>query len=261
MQEKTINPTHSFDIADAERLGSIEKALILKEIRQMAAYKMRTKSSCWVYYSAPALAAKFPYMANKSIQRWLKELVNDGELISRVKNKFNYDKTKSYTLPHFEKAWSKMSHLTAQNGTTIPSLSTPLSVNAEQSSENITTNSETYSHFTEKSNHGGETDFVVERVHEESGEPISPRKKPNSWEREKSVFAAFSERCKAEVGTEPEPAKIWQLKQIRSVLERYTEDQLGDVFDEWFATAGDEAILNIHVALSANNLNRLKLKL
>lgn len=132
---------------------------------------------------------------------------------------------------------------------------------AEQSSENITTNSGSSPPLTEKSNLGGRTDFVVERIHEESGEPISPRKKPNTWEREKSVFAAFAERCRTELGTEPEPAKIWQLKQIRNVLERYTEDQLADVFDEWFATANDEVILNIHSALSAQNLNRLKLKL
>lgn len=134
--------------------------------------------------------------------------------------------------------------------------------NAEKEFSDIITEKEVPPTTDADTNHPrGSTEYTVEKVHEESGEPISPRKKPNSWDREKRVFADFSDRCKTELGTEPEPAKIWQLKQIRNVLERYEEEQLQDVFDDWFATASDGVILNIHAALSANNLNRLKLKL
>ena len=192
-----------------------------------------------------------------TIQRWLRKLKEKGYVIES-----GFDGRKRYL-----QGYQICNPRGIKNDTPGVSKVIPIDNNidnndiAEQSSENITTNSGSSPPLTEKSNLGGRTDFVVERIHEESGEPISPRKKPNTWEREKSVFATFAERCRTELGTEPEPAKIWQLKQIRNVLERYTEDQLADVFDEWFATANDEVILNIHSALSAQNLNRLKLKL
>lgn len=69
----------------------------------MSVYKVRTKKSPWVWYSGAALCEKFPYMSQRSIERWMRELEEANELVSRVKNKNKYDKTKSYTTPEFTK--------------------------------------------------------------------------------------------------------------------------------------------------------------
>ncbi len=97
--EQTLNPTHSFGLADVEKYGSIEKALLIKEIRGMQVYKMRGGQSGWVYYSGEALAQKFPYMTGRSIRRRLEELVQDHHLEAEIRNKNKYDQTKSYRLP------------------------------------------------------------------------------------------------------------------------------------------------------------------
>lgn len=127
MKETLVSSTHSFDIEEAKRLGSIEKAIILKEIRQMLAYKIRHEKEPWVYYSKRGLSEKFPYMTESSIDRWMRELENDGELISKVRNKFKWDKTKSYTVPNLEGSIAQNELSTTQNEPTIPSLSTSLS--------------------------------------------------------------------------------------------------------------------------------------
>lgn len=78
--------THSFDIQLASEIG-IEKALIMKELSSISAYKENNKldersGRYWVYYSSEALAKKFPYMKPSSIRRWMVELENDGYIES-----------------------------------------------------------------------------------------------------------------------------------------------------------------------------------
>jgi len=101
--ENLKDKTHSFEVEDVFRYGSIEKALIMKEIKSISLYKIRHGKNGWVYYSTRALAQKFPYMSEKSIWRWLLELERDGHLLSKIENKFKYDKTKSYLPKEFEK--------------------------------------------------------------------------------------------------------------------------------------------------------------
>lgn len=148
MIEQKIDPTHSFVVEDAIKYGSIEKALLVKEIRGMQVYKLRNSGQGWVYYSSAALEKKFPYMKKESIKRWLGELVDDGTLETTIQNKIKFDKTKSYRLPEIslvgqnEPSWVKMNHRqvkmnrqTGQNEPTIPphsSQSTPLSRNSEK---------------------------------------------------------------------------------------------------------------------------------
>jgi len=148
--KKIKEKSHSFEVEDVFKYGSIEKALIMKEIKQMSVYKLRHKKRGWVYYSASALEEKFPYMKKRSILRWLDELIKDGHLLVRIKNKKKYDKTKSY-LPaelkdfsdYFEKKIGNSQNeenvrqndqsirqngvSISQNGEPIPSLSTTLS--------------------------------------------------------------------------------------------------------------------------------------
>ena len=146
MKETILSPTHSFFIEDVFRYGSIEKALIMKEIKNMAVYRLRINKDPWVYYSASALSEKFPYMKGSSIKRWLKELEIDGFLKSRIRNKIKYDRTKSFFPTELEdliddhtmdqklksvgqndQSTSQVDQSTSQVDPTIPSLSNPLS--------------------------------------------------------------------------------------------------------------------------------------
>lgn len=126
MQEQQINPTHSFLVEDAIRLGSVEKAILLKEIRTFNAYKVRHEKEPWVYYSGKSLTEKFPYLKQRSIERWLTELVEAKELAFIIKNKFKYDQTKSYTVPYFLQSVRQKGESKTENGETIPPLPSPL---------------------------------------------------------------------------------------------------------------------------------------
>lgn len=134
MTEKQTDPAHSFLLEDVERYGSIEKALIIKEIRSMQIYKQRNGAQAWVYYSSGALSEKFPYMKKESIKRWLNQLVDDGVLETTIQNRLKFDKTKSYRLKEVILVGQnepsvgqndtperiKMNHLKVQNEPTIP---------------------------------------------------------------------------------------------------------------------------------------------
>jgi len=94
---------HSFCIEDATNL-SIEKAIILKNLRfwldkNKANRKNAADGHYWTYNSSKAFAELFPYMKEKSISRWLKELEEDGLIKSGSYNKSAYDRTKWYTIP------------------------------------------------------------------------------------------------------------------------------------------------------------------
>ena len=127
---------HSFNIEDVEKYGSIEKALIVKEIRNIAIYKIRNRKEGWVYYSGQALSEKFTYMNPRSIRRWLKELEDDGHIKSEVRNKYKYDTTKSFLLTELSEVEDttkndtpvgQSSQRAGQSSQTRPSLSSSLS--------------------------------------------------------------------------------------------------------------------------------------
>jgi hypothetical protein len=131
-KEATLNPTHSFELADVEKYGSIEKALLIKELRSMQVYKQRNDKTGWVYYSGKALEEKFPYMAARSIRRWLNELVESGHLETSIRNKKKYDQTKSYRLKELSTSGQNVQSIgqngqskIGQNGQPIPPHSTP----------------------------------------------------------------------------------------------------------------------------------------
>jgi len=147
MKQKQLKEkgTHSFEIEDVVKYGSIEKALIMKEIKSIAIYKLRNEKNSWVYYSRRALEKKFPYMKKSSIDRWLKELKKDGWLKTRIKNKFKYDKTQSFLPTELEGVSQKLKNVSqngtplSQNGTTIPSHSSSLLNNNNKGSNQVAT--------------------------------------------------------------------------------------------------------------------------
>ena len=129
MEQIKERGAHSFNVEDVFKYGSIEKALIMKEIKAIAVYRLRNGKDGWVYYSRNALAEKFPYMNANSIKRWMSELEKDGWLKTVIKNKIKYDRTKSYFPTELEGVETKKIPLNgqndqsiSQNDQTIPSL-------------------------------------------------------------------------------------------------------------------------------------------
>jgi hypothetical protein len=104
-EDQKESNNHSFDTAIA-KYYSIEKAILLKDLKYFCAYKLRNsqlkKGLPLVYYSSTALEGQYNYMSAKSIGRWLNDLIKDGILFSCVANKIKYDRTKSY-LVNFKK--------------------------------------------------------------------------------------------------------------------------------------------------------------
>lgn len=101
---KRIDENHSFNKNVCCVLkGHCQKAILLKEIygwcqiNQAKNHNIRF-GVVWSFMSATGFAEKFDYMNEKSIARWLKELVNEGWLFSSVLNKKAYDRTKWYTV-------------------------------------------------------------------------------------------------------------------------------------------------------------------
>lgn len=150
MKESKFEPTHAFLVDEAVRLKSIEKALILKEIRGMLIYKVRSgrdtsvhehsdgKKYHWVYYSAQALSEKFPYITLETVRRLLLQLEKSGEIVSGIYNKKGYDKTKSYTIPQISmfipqngESIPQNGESEPQNGEPIPSLTTSLTTSRD----------------------------------------------------------------------------------------------------------------------------------
>ena len=78
-------------------LGNTDKAIILQQIH----YWLQRSNNIvdghrWIYNSAHEWQKQFPWLTEKTIQRYLKSLVDDGWLISGNYNKAKFDRTKWY---------------------------------------------------------------------------------------------------------------------------------------------------------------------
>lgn len=98
-----MSKQHSFNIEDAERFG-VYKAVLLYNIRFWLDKAKANKSNIndgyyWTYNSSRAFSELFPYMKSGSIKNWLKELEEEGILLSGNFNARGYDRTKWYTIP------------------------------------------------------------------------------------------------------------------------------------------------------------------
>lgn len=93
---------HSFNTDLAAEFG-IEKAIILDNFCFWIAENERNERNfidgrTWIYQTAKALNAKFHYIPQRSLANYLKELENDGILISAYHNDNPFDRTKWYAL-------------------------------------------------------------------------------------------------------------------------------------------------------------------
>lgn len=80
-------------------LGNTDKAIILQQIH----YWLQRSNNIvdghrWIYNSAHEWQKQFPWLTEKTIQRYLKSLVDDGWLISGNYNKAKFDRTKWYRI-------------------------------------------------------------------------------------------------------------------------------------------------------------------
>ena len=91
---------HSFNVEIATQYG-IEKAILIENFyfwvsKNKANNKNIHDGVAYTYNSAEAFAELFPYMTARRISKLLRELEEDGLIISRQFGKYN--RTKSYTL-------------------------------------------------------------------------------------------------------------------------------------------------------------------
>lgn len=91
---------HSFDIEIATNFGLIE-AILLNNIwwwveKNKANGNNYYDGNYWTYNSTKAFAELFPYVSQKQIQNALKNLINEGILITGNYNKSVYDRTLWY---------------------------------------------------------------------------------------------------------------------------------------------------------------------
>lgn len=120
---------HHFDVEDAIKYG-VEKAVILHNLRFWLTKNLANKTNkhtkdCktyyWTFNSSRAFGELFPYLTESSIQRWLKELEKDGELIVGSFNKLKYDRTRWYSTPDYEiETLTQIEETLPQNGECIP---------------------------------------------------------------------------------------------------------------------------------------------
>jgi hypothetical protein len=104
--------SHCFYIEDAQNHG-VDKATILYNIRfwlnkEMANYNKGKPSPgkvqdgyVWTYNSAEAFSYLIPYFSPNKIQKLLKQLENDGVILTGKFNQKRYDKTKWYTMEEY----------------------------------------------------------------------------------------------------------------------------------------------------------------
>lgn len=80
-------------------LNSVDKAIILQQIHYWITRSSNVKDNYkWVYNSVSEWHKQFPWLSEKTVQRYLKDLENHGLLITGNYNKAKFDRTKWYRI-------------------------------------------------------------------------------------------------------------------------------------------------------------------
>ncbi len=100
---------HHFKVEEAIKWG-VEKAIILNNLRfwleknranRTNVHEYVGKNHYWTYNSGAAFSRLFPYMKERTIRAYLKELEEESVIISGEFNKNKYDRTKWYSMPEY----------------------------------------------------------------------------------------------------------------------------------------------------------------
>jgi len=97
-----MKEAHAFIVKDAVEYG-LDKAILLQHIRfwinQNDGKKTHTHDNkVWMYQSASDMTKHYPYWSRQKISRLLREMEDDGLIVSGNFNKLGYDQTKWYTI-------------------------------------------------------------------------------------------------------------------------------------------------------------------
>lgn len=97
-------------------LNSVDKAIILQQIHYWITRSSNVKDNYkWVYNSVSEWHKQFPWLSEKTVQRYLKDLENHGLLITGNYNKAKFDRTKWYRINY-----EALDSLGATWGRTVP---------------------------------------------------------------------------------------------------------------------------------------------
>ncbi|WP_051041090.1 hypothetical protein [Fibrisoma limi] len=133
---------HSFDVALACEVG-VEKAILLGNILFWIHENEQRNSQAhfrdgryWTYDTGKNLSSKYPYLTEKSIYRWLKELSVDGWIVTARYNDHQLDKTTWFARGERLENW--LSDPISQNGKCKSQNETPISQSESCISQNET---------------------------------------------------------------------------------------------------------------------------
>ncbi|MCG0854568.1 phage replication initiation protein [Lactiplantibacillus plantarum] len=101
-------------------LDSADKALILQQIHYWLNRSNNVRDGFrWIYNSAAKWHEQFPWLSEKTIQRYLKDLEKRGLLITGNYNKAKFDRTKWYRIDY-----DALDNLGPALGLTVPTIGT-----------------------------------------------------------------------------------------------------------------------------------------
>lgn len=90
-----------FQATLAKKLGGSDKAIILQQIQYWLDKSQTVRDGHkWVYNTVKRWAEQFPWLAEKTVQRYLKQLEDMGLLVTANYNKTKFDRTKWYTIDY-----------------------------------------------------------------------------------------------------------------------------------------------------------------
>lgn len=123
--------SHSFDIALATELGSVELAILYNHIEFWCIVNAKAKRNIyddhvWTYNSAEAIAENFPYWSGKKVRRLLDALVKKGKIRKGNYNKTKFDRTCWYGIHKREIHFPDLGNGKDENGNGKPESGKPI---------------------------------------------------------------------------------------------------------------------------------------
>lgn len=104
----------------ANELKSSDKAIIIQQIHYWLNKSTNIRDgNKWIYNSASDWQKQFPWLSEKTVQRYLKDLENRGLLITGNYNKAKFDRTKWYRIDY-----DALDNLGRALGPTVPTIGT-----------------------------------------------------------------------------------------------------------------------------------------
>lgn len=124
----------------AKKLNSVDKAIILQQMHYWLMKSTNVKEGHrWIYNSATKWHEQFPWLSEKTIQRYLKDLEKKKILITGNYNKAKFDRTKWYRIDYdaLDNLGSALGLGVPTNTNRLPETTTETNNNTSDKSDNI----------------------------------------------------------------------------------------------------------------------------